>query len=161
MTYKDRTRRTAALAFFGLAAALLLPWSARGQSTTGSGNPSGALIRMDMNTTVGVLLDEFPPGEQREAAADWAPSKDENFWVKRAGEQVNLTYYRLVFRQFFYTAPPNRGALPLPPRTIWHFDLAGDPYRTHIGTHDYVAANYISGRIWLLTQHRPARASQP
>jgi hypothetical protein len=52
------------------------------------------------------------------------PPKDEGFWVKRAREQVNLTYYRLVFRQFFYTGPPNRGALPLPPRAIWHFDLA-------------------------------------
>ncbi len=115
---------------------------ARAQATASTSGPPGALIRMDMNSTVGVLLDEFPRGAQREAAADWALSRDEDFWDKRATEQANLTYYRLVFRQFFYTAPPNRGALPLPPRAIWHFDLAGDPHRTQIGTHDYVAVNY-------------------
>src|SRR5580658_1886315 len=136
MSYQSLIRGTETLVLLGLTAALLLPRSARGQSTVGSGNLPGALIRMDMNTTVGVLLDEFPQGEQREAAADWALSKDEDFWVKRAREQVNLTYYRLVFRQFFYSGPPNRGALPLPPRAIWHFDLAGDPQRTQIGTHD-------------------------
>ena len=84
-------RGTAALVLLGLAAALLLPGSARGQSTAGSGNPPGALIRMDMHTTVGVELDEIPAGPQREAAAAWALSQDNNFWVKRATELVNLT----------------------------------------------------------------------
>jgi len=160
MSCKSLIRGAEALVLLGLAAALLLPGSARGQSTAGSGNSPGALIRMDMNTTVGVLLNEFPPGEQREAAADWALSKDEDFWVKRAREQVNLTYYRLVFRQFFYTGPPNRGALPLPPRAIWHFDLAGDPQRTQIGTHDYVAVNY---HFWTYIVTDPASpgASEP
>ena len=141
MFYPSLLRLAETLMLLGLGVAVL-PWSSYGQSTTASGNPPGALIRMDMNTTVGVLLDEFPRGEQREAAADWALSREEDFWVKRAREQVNLTYYRLVFRQFFYTAPPNRGALPLPPRAIWHIDFARDPHRIQIGTHDYVAANY-------------------
>lgn len=55
-----------ALVLLGLAGALLLARRARRQSTAGSGNSPGALIRMDMNSTVGVLLDEFPRGEQRE-----------------------------------------------------------------------------------------------
>ncbi len=44
--------------------------------------------------------------------------------------------------QFYYTAPPSRGSLPLPPEDIWHIDLTGDPQRMHIGTYDYVAVNY-------------------
>jgi hypothetical protein len=120
----------------------LAPFASRvsAQSTATSSSPTGAIIRMDMNTTVGVLLDEFPRGAQREAAADWALSQYNDFWTKRATAQVKLTYYRLVFRQFFYTAA--KGALPLPPKTIWHIDLVGDPQRMQIGTHDYVSVNY-------------------
>jgi hypothetical protein len=99
----------------GVTTLVLLPLLAHAQSAL---TPPGALIRMDMNTTVGVQLDDIPRGPQREAAADWALAQDEGFWVKRATTQVNLTYYRLVFRSFYYTAPPTRGALPLPPHAV-------------------------------------------
>jgi hypothetical protein len=124
----------------GVAALAWLPMQAAAQSTPTA--PPGALIRMDMNTTAGVQLDNIPTGPQREAAADWALSQDQDFWVNRAATQVNLTYYRLVFRQFFYTAPPARGALALPPRSAWKFEIVDDPRRLKIGTHDYVAVKY-------------------
>jgi hypothetical protein len=97
---------------------------------------------MDMNTMVGVKLDDIPKGAQREAAADWAFSRDNDFWTTRASSQVDLTYYRLVFRQFFYTPPPARGALALPPRSAWKFEILDEPRRMQIGTHDYVAVKY-------------------
>jgi len=40
-----------------------------------------------MHTTAGVELDEIPAGPQREAAAEWALSRGEDFWEKRATEQ--------------------------------------------------------------------------
>src|SRR3974377_1773006 len=122
----------------GVAALVLLP--ARAQSAAAS--PPGALIRMDMNSVVGVELDDIPAGAQREAAVGWALSQENGFWEKRASTQVNLTYYRLVYRTFFYTAPPAITALPLPPHSGSHIDLVGNPQRMKIGTHDYVTVNY-------------------
>lgn len=45
MHCKSLTRGTQAFVLLGLAAALLLPRSARGQSTAGPGNPPGALVK--------------------------------------------------------------------------------------------------------------------
>ena len=83
-----------------------------------------------------------PCGPAREAAANWALAKGEDFWEKRASEQVNLTYYRLVFRSFFYAPPPVRGDLPFPPHAAWRFEILDEPRRMQIGTHDYVAVPY-------------------
>src|SRR3974377_2532694 len=123
-----------------VATVLFLTSGAHAQSPS---TPSpGALIRMDMNTTVGVQLDDIPSGPQRETAAAWALSQGQDFWVKRATTQTNLTFYRLVFRSFYYTPPPARGACPLPPRAVWKLELLDEPHRTQIGTHDYVAVKY-------------------
>ena len=137
-------------------ALVVLPTSAHAQSAAAP--PPGALIRMDMNSVVGVLLDDIPTGAQREAAADWALSQADDFWEKRASTQVNLTYYRLVYRTFFYTAPIT--ALPLPPHSDWRIDLVGNPQRMQIGTHDYVAVKY---HFWtyIVTDAASADASQP
>jgi hypothetical protein len=103
--------------------------------------PPGALIHMEMNGTVGVLLDEIPRA-LRDAAADHVLLQDDAFWERRAASQVELTSYRLVFRGFYYTAPPNRGPLPLPGDTARKIEITGQPHRARIGTHDYVVANY-------------------
>ena len=121
---------------------------------------AGALVRMDMNTTVGILLDEIPAGTQRETAADWALSQNRDFWLNRAASQINLTYYRLVFRNFFYTAPPNRGPLPLPPHSAWNLEITDNPHRTKIGTHDYVAVEYHFS-TYLVTDSASPGSSEP
>lgn len=79
--------------------------------TTPTEDP-GALISMTLRGTVGLLLDEIPPGQWREAAVQKALQRqgDDPFWVGRAKRQVRLTFYRLVFRGFYY--PPAAVAGP-------------------------------------------------
>lgn len=104
------------------------------------GAPKGALIRMRMNSTVGVLLDEIPQGPLREAAAAEALSRGPSFWHERAARQVRLTYYRLVYRSYFYDA---KGPLPLPPDERWIVLPAGAPRRAQGGGHDAVVMDYL------------------
>ena len=136
--------RIVVLGLIALAVSSIAAWGQvpRAVAQPASTTPPGALVRMDMHTTVGVELDEIPAGPQREAAADWSLTRGEDFWIKRATEQVNLTYYRLVFRSFYYTPPPARGDLPLPPHAAWKFEILAAPTRTLIGGHDYVAVPY-------------------
>ncbi|MDL2716772.1 MAG: lysyl oxidase family protein [Acidobacteriota bacterium] len=108
---------------------------------------AGALVRMEMASTVGVLLDEIPAGPLRDQAAAEALAQPQDFWRDRASRQVRLTNYRLVFRQFFYpgswSANPNgKGPLPLPPRDVWEIALAGTPVRRSLAGHDVVAADF-------------------
>lgn len=119
----------------------------------------GALIHMEMNGTVGVLLDEIPLA-QREAASNHALSQDDAFWEKRAASQIELTSYRLVFRGFYYTAPPNRGPLPLPGKTVRKVEITGQPHRARIGTHDYVVANYHFSS-YIVTDRASPGVSEP
>ena len=115
-------------------------WTSRAQ-TTPAADP-GALISMTMKGTVGVFLDEIPAGEWREEAAQDALEKqgDDGFWVERAKRQVRLTYYRLVFRGFYY--PSGKGPLPLPPKSGWRIVINGVPRRAKIGSHDFVLQDY-------------------
>lgn len=100
--------------------------SARAQTTPAT--DPGALISMTMKGTVGVLLDEIPSGEWREAAAQDALQRlgEDQFWVERARRQVRLTYYRLVFRGSYY--PPGKGPLPLPPTSGWQIASNGGAF---------------------------------
>src|SRR5258706_3408330 len=66
-----------------------------GQDSSAGADP-GALIRAEMGSVVGVLLDEIPAGPMREAAATEALLQSEAFWLQRATSQVKLTYYKLV-----------------------------------------------------------------
>ncbi len=102
---------------------------------------AGALVRMDMSSTVGVLLDDLPLAN-RDAAAAAALAQPASFWTDRATRQARLTYYRLAFRGGFYTTTPPKGPLPLPPDPVWHIQLTGRPQRATIGGHDLVVVNY-------------------
>src|SRR4051812_43317474 len=64
----------------------------------------GGLVQMDMNSQVGVLLDELPVGPVREAAAANAVAKATSFWQDRAIRQARLMDYRLVFRAQYYNS---------------------------------------------------------
>ncbi|MBI3824424.1 MAG: hypothetical protein HY294_00325 [Candidatus Rokubacteria bacterium] len=112
--------------------------------------PGGSLLRMDMRSTVGVLLDEIPAGPLREATARRVLARDASFWLERAANQVRLTSYRLVFRGGFYFPDTTKGPLPLPPKTIWNIHLDGKPRRHSLGGHDVVLVDY-SFRTHLLS----------
>ena len=103
-------------------------------------SPTGGLVQMQMQSTVGVLLDEVPAGPLREQAAETARLAGDSFWIRRAQRQVRLSGYRLVFRRFFYAN--NKGPLPLPPDSVWNITLQGKPRRTTIDGHDYMAVDF-------------------
>src|SRR5467141_442250 len=134
------------------------PWRARAQ--TAAARDPGALISMSMKGTVGVLLDEIPPGEWREMAAQDALRRqgDDDFWVESAKRQVRLTFYRLVFRGFYY--PPGKGPLPLPPKGGWHIAINGAPRRAKIGGHDFVLRDYTF-HAYILSDISSPAASEP
>jgi len=140
-----RIATTGMLCLIGVALAVF----AVGKSSDGANSTptGGALVRMDMDSQVAVLLDEIPVGAQREAAAAWALTQNTSFWTDRAQRQTRDTYYRLVFRGLYYpsawsNASKVRGPLPLPPQSVWQIQLTGAPTRVTQNGHDLVAANY-------------------
>jgi hypothetical protein len=102
--------------------------------------PAGSLVQMQMQSTVGLLLDEVPAGQLREEAADNAMAAGDAFWIAKAQRQIRLANYRLVFRSGFYTDP--KGPLPLPAKSVWNISLRGQPQRQVIKGHHYVAVDY-------------------
>src|SRR5688572_16546728 len=106
-----------------------------------SGTPAtvsdpGALARTSVNGRVGVLLEDFPEGMRDRIAAD-VLARPSEWWIERAGLQLSLANYRLVYREFYYEE--GRHNLPLPPTSLWEItiDPAG-PARTMIDGHDLV-----------------------
>ena len=119
-----------------LAAALILA----SLPATAAPPAAGALVEMQMQSTVGVLLDEIPAGALRDRAAETSRRVGEAFWIERAQRQIRLASYRLVFRGAYYTDP--KGPLPLPPKSVWNLSLKGKPHRQKIEGHDYVAVDF-------------------
>ena len=135
--------RSAGHRVFSIAAgALLLGWGVTSQvgSAQQAASAPGALVRMEMSSEVGVLLDEIPAGALRDQAAANALAQPESFWRARAERQVRLTNYRLVFRGAFYKNP--KGPLPLPPKGVWDIDITVPARRATVGTHDLVLVEY-------------------
>jgi hypothetical protein len=99
----------------------------------------GSLVQTSMQSEVGVVLDELP-ASMRSRVAGALIAKPASFWKERAAAQLRLTSYRLVFRQFFYSA--SRSALPLPPEPSWQIELAGSPVRRPVDGHDVVSIPY-------------------
>ena len=99
----------------------------------------GAIVRMGMDSTVGVLLDEIPAGPMREAAANEARYRGAAFWTERAKRQVRLTYYRLIYRSGFYPSGAGavaKGPLPLPVEELWTSRFNNVPHRQKKDGHD-------------------------
>lgn len=116
--------------------------------------PSGALIQIMSNSTVGVLLDEIPAGPLREAAAANALAEPNEFWIARAKDQVRLMSYRLIFRSGYHNTsngakPVSYGPLPLPPqRDKWNIAVSGAPRRSStINGHDMVVVDYAFSSV--------------
>ena len=121
------------------------------------------LVALNMDSRVGVLLDELPPGEVRELAAANAMLQPTTFWEDRAKRQARLMAYRLVFRSLYYdSGVSNRddvhGALPLPPPSTWIVSIVGSPYRTQIEDHDLVVVDYHFSATILTDAESPGRS---
>ncbi len=105
----------------------------------GSRRDPGALVRVSMDSKVGVVLDEIPEALRDEAAADYL-DEGTAFWRDRAVAQILHTTYRLVYRNFFYDG---KGTLALPPRELWTIELGEDgPLRETYQGHDVVMIDY-------------------
>ena len=119
--------------------------------------PDGALISVEMEGQVGILLDELPD-ELREQLVDSLVEKPDEFWEELARRQVRLTKRRLNFRNFVYT---NRGQLPLPPDELWQIELDPDgPSRQQLQGHDLVSTGYIFTST-LLTDDASVAEAEP
>ena len=120
----------------------------------------GALIKLDMTSQVAVLLDDIPAGADRNAAAAWALGQPASFWQDKALRQVKLTFYRQVFRGGYYKAggigKPDKGPLPLPPKSTWQINLTNAPKRQTDPQHDMVVVGYTYGTHILTDVNSPA-----
>ena len=123
-----------------LASLLLAIAGAALPTSAAPSKPAGSLVQMQMQSTVGLLLDEIPAGMLRYRASETARLSGDQFWIEKAQRQIRLASYRLVFRGSYYTDP--KGPLPLPPKSIWDIKLQGAPHRQTIDGHDYVAVDY-------------------
>lgn len=117
--------------------------------------PPGALIQVTMTSQIGVLLDEIPV-DMRDRVVEYVLEQPESFWRERAERQMEMTLYRLTFRNFFYD---DKGQLPLTPKPLWNFefDPAG-PSRQNIQRHDLVVLNYTFSTVILTDENSPAEA---
>jgi hypothetical protein len=114
----------------------------------------GALVSLTMTSQVGILLDEYPEG-LRDAVAEALAAESDAFWIELAQRQVALTYNRLHFRPFFYA---NKGQLPLPPQSLWHIELTGEPARQTRNNHDLILIGYTFSSTLLTGQDEPGKA---
>lgn len=97
---------------------------------------AGALVRVEMKSTVGVLLDEIPE-QHRDRYAQEVMGKTFAYWADRAKRQIRLTSLRLSYRN-----QKNKKQLPLPPEHLWKVELQGQPRRENIEGHDVVTIPY-------------------
>lgn len=130
----------AALAATTVACADATTEPSAGQAQLGLGDP-GALVGATLQGQVGVKLDEIPIAMRGRIAADLI-AKPTAFWTDRAKAQLQLTSYRLVFRQDFYGLGTKKMQLPLPPESRRNVTLTSAPKRATVGGHDYVVVNY-------------------
>lgn len=104
----------------------------------------GALIALEMRSTVGVLLDDYP-ADQRDRIAQALLNQPAEIWHGRATQQFELTYNRLHFRDFTYAkiGLEDKGQLPYPPRQLWQITLDKvGPRRATIDNHDLIVWDY-------------------
>src|SRR5262245_51597063 len=77
----------------------------------------GAVIRVNVKSRVGVLLDEVPTRGRTAIAADLL-NKPVSFWTERAIRQLEHTLYRLTSGRRSARGKP-KSQLPLPPQETW------------------------------------------
>jgi hypothetical protein len=144
---------------FGWAAAALLVVSCNNTAPIEAKVDPGALIKTSMNSKVGVLLDEIP-ASIRDRVAQQLIAEPSSFWITRARNQIALTTYRLVFRQYFYSASGTgaKQQLPLPPPEVQKVTIAGAPRREMVDGHDYVLVDYAMNSVLITSVTSPKDA---
>ena len=111
----------------------------------------GALIQLNLESQVGVLLDEIP-ASIRERVATSLLAKDDEFWVARAKRQLALANYRLNFRAAYYEE--EKAQLPLPPESVLQIAIGeGGARRESVEGHDYVLVDYALETVVINTGH--------
>ncbi len=127
-----------------------------GGPDAGNSDP-GALVRVTLQSQVGVLLDELP-ADMRERVTQDLLDQGPELWTQRAQHQIEHTLHRLVFRPYLYEAG-GKLQLPLPPRELWNiaFD-AGGAQRKQIAGHDMLVIGYTLDTVLLSDTDSPAEA---
>lgn len=115
----------------------------------------GALIEVTMESRVGVLLDNFPENIRDRVARTYL-QKDASFWRSRAIVQIEATYYRLIYRNFYYD---DKGQLPLPPQDVWKIILS-PARRMKIDGHDLIVSPYVL-KTYLVSPLNSAEKAEP
>jgi Lysyl oxidase len=106
------------------------------QAATEAKAPKPAVIKVNVKSTVGILLDDAPDAEARGQAL--LAKKDDAGWIQRAERQLRLVENRLYYRGSYYPdgladtpedkarfEHPKRGQIPLPSPV----DMAGNDRR--------------------------------
>ena len=97
-----------------------------------NGDPIGSLLKVDLVSRVGFVLDDIPPAD-RSKIATWLMAQSDEFWKTRAKKQIELAQYRLNYRNYYVAG---QGALPLTHPSLWKITFSGAPKR----------AAYVSGK---------------
>lgn len=141
----------------GIAVALWFASLSATIPTAPEGPDPGALVSVQMQSQVGVLLDEIPNIERDRAAANLI-AESEDFWTERAKDQIRLMTYRLVFRDAFYDESEGKSALPLPPEEVWNIQFEKMPFRSTVDNHDLVLLNFTFTGTLLTDIESPAES---
>src|SRR5262249_50022839 len=127
-----------------------------GQADAATASDPGALVRVTMSSTVGVLLDEVPPSMRRRVEAALL-RKPRECWDALARKQVGATVYRLIFRPAFYPRT-GRNQLPLPPPETWTIAIERGPKSFSIDGHRLIGVEYTMSSVLVSDRDSPAAA---
>ncbi|HWO14904.1 MAG TPA: lysyl oxidase family protein [Polyangiaceae bacterium] len=128
-------------------------------AASGGHAAAGALVKVTLQSKVGVVLDEIPLS-QRTAAANYYLSRPSQFWKDRAALQAKHTNYRLTYRHLFYEgSEPPKGMMAMPPEDLWRIDLKpGGARRVNDAGHDAIVIEYTLESHLLSDAASPAAA---
>ncbi len=119
---------------------------------------SGAIVTVNMESTVGVLFDDFYPMEQGRLLSELL-EKPNSFWIDRATTQIKLTNMRLNFRNGFYPKG-TKWQLPLPPEEQWNVTISGAPALMDVDGHQVMLVPYAF-ETTILTDEASPGISEP
>ena len=137
----------------------------RARTTLATADPPdpGALVAVTFNSTVGVVLDEIPVS-QRTRVANQFLRQPGSFWLPRAKKQIEHTYYRLIYRDFYYASgngdTGTREMMPITQPELWNLSLGGVATRVTYQGHDAVVIDY-SMTTTVLTKEDQPRIVEP